>query len=389
MDANEKTNTNTKKRRRKRNLKLRAGIIIAVLVLVGVLIGVLNAPKLKLEEIGCEGTVVLKADDIIAKSGLSKGTNILLSNVGRAKQNIEKEPMVKSCSVNRVFPNKILIKVEERTAAAYISNENGCVLTDIDGYVLKKYDGDEAQRIKDSKMPNFKVEEASEDKTENIDKSTEGAQENDEEVEDDGYEIARDENGEIIYDEDGDMVYRKKGEDIEAEKSEDKQEEQKEEQANSQNQENQETVFSVPYIEGIKIKSADEGKEIQFDNENKQKKLMELFGAFNEAGLLSRLTYVNMDNLSDLHIVLENRLDILFGRAENMSYRAKFLAEVINTKISVFESCIMDYTGDDIYVRPMDDGKERVKELKDDKKDAKETSDKDSEKKKSDNEEDE
>lgn len=380
MDTNEKINT-TVRRRKKKNIKLRAGIIIAVLVLVAAFIGVLNAPGLKVSEVLCEGTSVLKAEDIIAKANLSTGTNILLSNVGRAKKNIEKEPLVKSCTVKRVFPNKILIKVEERIPAAYISSENGCVLIDIDGYVLKKFDGDEAQRIKDSKMPNFTVEEGTGNEGENKESSEDKSKEIEEETEDDGYEIARDENGDIIYDEDGDMVYRKKGSAVTEEKPEEKPEEQ-----NQQSQENQENIFPVPFVEGIKIKSASEGKEIKFDDENKQKKVGELFNALNDAGLLSRLTYVNTDNLSDLHIVLENRLDILFGKAENLAYRARFLAEVVNTKISAYERCIMDYTGDDIYVRPIDDGKERVKEIKEEKKD---TENSDSKENESDDSEDE
>ena len=54
----------------------------------------------------------------------------------------------------------------------------------------------------------------------------------------------------------------------------------------------------------------------------------------------------------------------MLGDADNIDYRAKFMAEVINNKISAYEVAILDYTGDDIYVRPREDGKQRVAEKK-------------------------
>ena len=64
--------------------------------------------------------------------------------------------------------------------------------------------------------------------------------------------------------------------------------------------------------------------------------------------------------MTNVNAVIENRLDIRLGIPDNMAYRAKFLAETINTKISSTEVLILDYTGNDIYARPHDDGKDRV-----------------------------
>ena len=64
--------------------------------------------------------------------------------------------------------------------------------------------------------------------------------------------------------------------------------------------------------------------------------------------------------MDDIRLVIENRLEVLLGKADNIDYRCKFLAEVINTRISASESVILDYRGDDIYAETRDDGKERV-----------------------------
>lgn len=79
---------------------------------------------------------------------------------------------------------------------------------------------------------------------------------------------------------------------------------------------------------------------------------------------MQKSTYIDVTDLTNIRLIIENRLDVLLGDADNIDYRAKFMAEVINNKISAYEVAVLDYTGDDIYVRPHDDGKQRVVEQK-------------------------
>lgn len=58
--------------------------------------------------------------------------------------------------------------------------------------------------------------------------------------------------------------------------------------------------------------------------------------------------------------MIEKRLEVQMGNTDNIEYRCAFLAKVVNEKISSTEYAVLDYKGDDIYVRQPDDGKERV-----------------------------
>ena len=49
---------------------------------------------------------------------------------------------------------------------------------------------------------------------------------------------------------------------------------------------------------------------------------------------------------------------------DNLSYKTRFLAKVINEGISAYEHAVVDYRGEDVYVRPHDDGEDRVKTKK-------------------------
>ena len=129
---------------------------------------------------------------------------------------------------------------------------------------------------------------------------------------------------------------------------------------NSANPEEEDNGFSVPLTAGLELNNKDEGKVAQADDSRKLDKLLEMCNALNDAGLLNRSTYIDLTDLGDVSMVIENRLDIKLGVPDNMEYRAKFLAETINTKISSTEVLILDYTGNDIYARPHEDGKDRV-----------------------------
>ena len=318
----------------------RLGILITVLVLTVAAAGALMAPGLIVDEVYCEGNVNLKKEDIITAAQLQSGKNIFLTHIGKAKRNVGRLPMVKSVNVQRVFPNRICISVEERAPVAYVPVGSDIVAIDAERIVVKTEKDDNANKIIRDYSPKFKdeVQDTTEDKDEKNSSSSEDKSENSysDEEHNDNEEYTKSDSGE-----DG-----------------------QENQTDTAEQEVGNDLIKIPLISGIEFSHADEGKKIKCNDEGKLDKVISICVALQSSGLLQKSTYIDVTDLANIRLIIENRLDVLLGDADNIDYRAKFMAEVINNKISAYEVAVLDYTGDDIYVRPHDDGKQRVAEQK-------------------------
>ncbi len=89
---------------------------------------------------GCKRISEREIKDII---GISAPLNILTVNLGKMKQDIEKNPWIRSASVGREFPDRLVIEVSERNAAALLKKENELYVLDMDGVVFKKFESDD------------------------------------------------------------------------------------------------------------------------------------------------------------------------------------------------------------------------------------------------------
>lgn len=369
------SNNKMNRRRKKRGgISIRTAAVIMLLT-IGVLFGVmLMIPAFNITEVYCEGESLISNEDIITTANIKNGTNILLANVGAARRSIQKMPMVKNVKIRRVFPNKICISVETRTPAAYVMTGGGCVLIDCDGTVLENTPPEKSARIIERNTPKFDVQT---DNTENSDKSdsnnsnknnsTDNGDKNSDKISDKNSENNGNKNGD---DTDNDSAKNSDSNNKDSSNSNNDDNNSKDNNnkdsnaenngVNSANPEEEDNGFSVPLTAGLELNNKDEGKAAQADDSRKLDKLLEMCNALNDAGLLNRSTYIDLTDLGDVSMVIENRLDIKLGVPDNMEYRAKFLAETINTKISSTEVLILDYTGNDIYARPHEDGKDRV-----------------------------
>lgn len=301
----------------------RLGILITVLVLTVVAAGVLMAPGLNVAEVYCEGNVNVKTEDIMNTAQLQTGKNIFLTHIGKASRNINKMPMVKDVKIQRVFPNRICISVEERAPLAYIPVNNEIIALDAEKLVVKIEKDDVVSKIIQAYTPKFDDE---------VQKDEENSSEN--KTSDDSTKDIEDKEGE------------------------------QENQSDNGEQVTDVNIMNIPLISGIELSEATEGKKVKCSDEEKLDKLISICVALQNSGLLQKSTYLDVTDLMNIRLITENRLDIMLGDADNIDYRAKFMAEVINNKISAYEVAILDYTGDDIYVRPREDGKQRVAEKK-------------------------
>lgn len=309
----------------------RLGILITVLVLTVVAAGVLMAPGLNVAEVYCEGNVNVKTEDIMNTAQLQTGKNIFLTHIGKAGRNINKMPMVKDVKIQRVFPNRICISVEERAPLAYIPVNNEIIAIDAEKLVVKIENDNVVSKIIQAYTPKFDDE---------VQKDEENSSEN----------KTSDDSTKDIEDTEGNSSNDEKGE--------------QENQSDNGEQVTDVNIMNIPLISGIELSEATEGKKVKCGDEEKLDKLISICVALQNSGLLQKSTYLDVTDLMNIRLIIENRLDIMLGDANNIDYRAKFMAEVINNKISAYEVAILDYTGDDIYVRPREDGKQRVAEKK-------------------------
>jgi len=112
-----------------------------------------------IEEVIIKGNDYLSENEIFYKSGIQLGENILKLDLKKSIDSLKQEPRIKEVEIKRVIPNKIIISLKERKAAAivhigeeyYFSTKEGMILSKIDrpeeGFVLPLLSGLEIDEI--------------------------------------------------------------------------------------------------------------------------------------------------------------------------------------------------------------------------------------------------
>lgn len=345
-------------------MSLKIPVLIIVLVLAVVTTIALMLPVFNVVEVYCEGNSEVKTEDIITAAKLETGKNIFLENLGRARRSVESITNIKSAEIRRVFPNKICISVSERVPFAYVPSNGGVALVSEEGIVLKVSDGGEAAMISDAKTPMFDTAQTDGEKSDSSktnDKKSDSENKNSDTTDD------SDNKNDDSSDNNDSNSDNKSNDSQNSDKSDSKNSDSGQNNSGSDGtagQTENSDVLAVPLVSGFELNNVKEGKKAESGDSDKFNKMYELCRALKGAELLNRTTYINVENLDDITVVIENRLEVQLAKAENINYRCRFLAEVINTKLSATESVILDYRGDDIYAINRDDGGERVKKTK-------------------------
>ena len=345
-------------------MSLKIPVLIIVLVLAVVTTIALMLPVFNVVEVYCEGNSEVKTEDIITAAKLETGKNIFLENLGRARRSVESITNIKSAEIRRVFPNKICISVSERVPFAYVPSNGGVALVSEEGIVLKVPDGGEAAMISDAKTPKFDTAQTDGEKSDSSktnDKKSDSENKNSDTTDD------SDNKNDDSSDNNDPNSDNKSNDSQNSDKSDSKNSDSGQNNSgldSAAGQTENSDVLAVPLVSGFELNNVKEGKKAESGDSDKFNKMYELCRALKGAELLNRTTYINVENLDDITVVIENRLEVQLAKAENINYRCRFLAEVINTKLSATESVILDYRGDDIYAINRDDGGERVKKTK-------------------------
>ena len=115
------------KRRRNRvilkSVLIGAATIDAALGLLLLYMVFLHLPYFNLQHVEVTGNRRLSRDEVIEASELERGINLLTVNLPNIAQKLKKHPWIRSASVYRQFPGRVMIEIEERTPRAILAAE--------------------------------------------------------------------------------------------------------------------------------------------------------------------------------------------------------------------------------------------------------------------------
>lgn len=137
-------------KKKKKIIQLKKTMLILV-VMISILITLaLTLPTFNLSEILVSGLVNLSEDSVKTTTKLEKGTNIFKVRTKKIEKELEKNPYILEATINRKYPNKLSIAINERKIAFYTEISGGFYVIDDKGVVLEKKDsieGIQALRI--------------------------------------------------------------------------------------------------------------------------------------------------------------------------------------------------------------------------------------------------
>ncbi|MBR3767237.1 MAG: FtsQ-type POTRA domain-containing protein [Clostridia bacterium] len=140
---NERVRTSTAQRKKEK--KRQNNLVICMLfVVVIALIGVLTTIVLKINTIEVIGTESYSSQTVLTAAGLNSGDSMVLINTKAVEEKIETElPYIEKAEIKRVWPDKIVISLEDAipalaidTGKGYIFLNNSCKVLDDDAIAL-------------------------------------------------------------------------------------------------------------------------------------------------------------------------------------------------------------------------------------------------------------
>jgi cell division protein FtsQ len=113
-------------------------LALVLVVLTGACtVWVINSPVFRLRDLRVEGARHLSAADVRRLAGLTSGTNVVWTSGPRVAARLERDPWVRSATVEKRLPAGMVVTIVERTPVARVAGSGGrSVLVSADGVVL-------------------------------------------------------------------------------------------------------------------------------------------------------------------------------------------------------------------------------------------------------------
>ncbi|MFZ0626193.1 MAG: FtsQ-type POTRA domain-containing protein [Acidimicrobiia bacterium] len=124
---------------------------MVLLAIVGVIAWALLSPMLSVHEVRTAGIVSSAAQRTLVDEGLLPGTPMVFVRPGKVEAALEMDPWVRDASVELDWPNRVVVKVEERVPLAWVEVEGGWERTAVDGVALY------STSVPDAEYPHIQV----------------------------------------------------------------------------------------------------------------------------------------------------------------------------------------------------------------------------------------
>lgn len=121
-----------------------------------------RAPLFAIAEIDVDGGVRASIEDDLRAHGIEVGRPMVSADLGAAIEAVESDPWVMEASIERVWPDAIVVSVVEREPTAEVACAGGSVLAAVDGTVLPA-DDPSAEEVGLISLPSVACDQLSED----------------------------------------------------------------------------------------------------------------------------------------------------------------------------------------------------------------------------------
>ncbi len=140
-------------RKMKRRQRKQLAFLTVIVLLASVIAIVLLTPAFNIKKIEVHGNSVLKDEQIIRSSGITKGVSIFGVSLREAKDNLKSMGYIESAKIKRSLPSTIRINVVEEVGVAYLKAKEGFVIITADGRCIDITDGTDGKN--NVKTPDF------------------------------------------------------------------------------------------------------------------------------------------------------------------------------------------------------------------------------------------
>jgi cell division protein FtsQ len=132
-----------------RFLKLSAKILLLVTALPALLYSgwkvygfIITTEHLAIKNIDVTGTVMVSSTEALGLLGISPGENIFSFSSAEVRENLHRNPWVKSVSIRRKLPDTVMVQIKEKTPVVLVRTDELYVM-DHGGTLFKKFDSAE------------------------------------------------------------------------------------------------------------------------------------------------------------------------------------------------------------------------------------------------------
>ncbi len=139
-----KSENTTKKKAEIQEEKERSGkkkkTIVWLILIVSVIVGTMLSPIFTIKNIEVQSNKKVEAEEIIRLSGVSINDNMFWKTTGMIKKNVKANALIDKVYVTRALPDKLIIKVTERSEDYLLIESEGNYYINNQGYILSAGD---------------------------------------------------------------------------------------------------------------------------------------------------------------------------------------------------------------------------------------------------------